>query len=357
PMLFTARNPASLNTLGFDAGIINVPNAGNTVIANGATSANIRLATNTDIYYFYFSAFAIEIIAPKIVLTKIVEDALGNDIEGQTVSLGDELYYTIGFQNTGNDNATELTIRDILPNNIVFNYPADLDVLPAGVTVQSYNPATKEIVFNVPNSAVEKNDPVYEIRFKVTVVATCSLLNNACDNSIDNQAYATYKGTVNPTFTISDDPSFSSNTGCLVNPGPTNFLADLNDCVFEENVILCGASTVLTAGSGYDLYTWTDASGNVIANGADAQSITVTTPGTYYVHNTAVAPCQSIDQIFNVITYGAGVTNPLLPFADRVDECGNDGADLPKIFLCGGNDSRLIQTNITDTSSMIWEKL
>src|SRR5690606_3103381 len=176
-------------------------------------------------------------------------------------------------------------------------------------------------------------------------------------NSIDNQAYATYKGTVNPTFTISDDPSFSSNTGCLVNPGPTNFLADLNDCVFEENVILCGASTVLTAGSGYDLYTWTDASGNVIANGANAQSITVTTPGTYYVHNTAVAPCQSIDQIFNVITYGAGVTNPLLPFADRVDECGNDGADLPKIFLCGGNDSRLIQTNITDTSSMIWEKL
>src|SRR5690606_35076106 len=121
-------------------------------------------------------------------------------------------------------------------------------------------------------------------------------------------------------------------------------------------------STVLTAGSGYDLYTWRDSSGNVIANGADAQSITVTTPGTYYVHNTAVAPCQSIDQIFNVITYGAGVTNPLLDdrFADiidLIDECPNDGELLPKIFLCGGNDSRFIQTNITDTSEMIWERL
>src|SRR5690606_26041168 len=74
PMPFTTgRNPASLNTLGFDAGIINIPNPGNGLIANGATSANITLGTETDIYYFYFSAFAIEIIAPNIVLTKIVE--------------------------------------------------------------------------------------------------------------------------------------------------------------------------------------------------------------------------------------------------------------------------------------------
>src|SRR5690606_19999775 len=208
PIPFTARNPASTNTLGFDAGIINIPNPNNNVIANGATSANIRLGTNTDIYYFYFSAFAIEIIAPKIVLTKIVEDVQGNDIGGQVVNLGDELYYTIGFQNTGNDNARDLIIRDVLPDNVVFNYPQDLGLLPNGVSVQSYNQATKELIFSVNNSIVEKNDPVYEIRFKVTVVATCSLLSNACSNSINNQAYATYKGTVTATFPIFDHTSF-----------------------------------------------------------------------------------------------------------------------------------------------------
>ncbi len=355
PELFTARNPNGSNTLGFDSGIINIPNPGNTLIPNGATSATISLGSSLDIYYYYFSAFAIEIIAPNIVLTKIVEDEFGIDIGGQLVDLGDELYYTLGFQNTGNDDATNLIIRDILPINVVFNYPTDLGVLPSGVTVQSYNPTTREIIFSIDNSVVEENDPVTEIRFMVAVVASCSLLNDACSNLISNQAYSTYQGTINPIFTISDDPSFNTNTGCLLTPGATNFLADLN-CTFEEEVILCGASVVLTAGNGYDSYSWsTSPSGTPVIG--TTQSITVITTGTYYVHNTAIAPCQSIDQQFEVITFGAGVTNPVLPFADEVVICPNDGKELPNFYLCGANDSRSIQTGITDTTSIIWEKL
>ncbi|MCB0436348.1 MAG: chromophore lyase, partial [Mangrovimonas sp.] len=60
PELFTTRNPSSSNTLGFDAGIINIPNPGNSLIANGASTATISLGSNLDIYYYYFSAFAIE---------------------------------------------------------------------------------------------------------------------------------------------------------------------------------------------------------------------------------------------------------------------------------------------------------
>ncbi len=355
PELLTAKNPNGSNTLGFDAGIINIPNAGNTVIANGATSAIITLGSNLDLYYFYFNAFAIEIIAPNIVLTKIVEDEFGVDIGGEVVDLGDELNYVIGFKNTGNDNATSLVIRDVLPINIVFNYPEDLGILPPGVT-HSYNAATRELIFNVDKSIVEENDPVQEIRFKVTVVSTCSLLSNACSNIILNQAFSTYKGTINPVFTISDDPSFATNTGCLLTPGATNFLADINDCTFEEEVILCGDSTILTAGSGYDSYSWSTSPTGIPVIGT-TQSITVTTTGSYYVHNTAIAPCQDTDQIFNVITFGANVANPLLNIADQVVSCPNDGKELPNFFLCGANDSRIVQTGITDTTSMIWEKL
>ena len=43
---------------------------------------------------------------------------------------------------------SEIKLNDI---NIVFNYPADLGVLPPGVTVQSYDPVTREIIFNVDN--------------------------------------------------------------------------------------------------------------------------------------------------------------------------------------------------------------
>jgi len=349
------RNPNSTNTLGFDTGVMVVPNPGNTVIANDATNATVRLETSGDTYFPYFFALAVDIIEPHIVLTKIVEDTAGNDIGGQTVNLGDELNYVIGFQNTGNDDATNLIIRDILPTNIIFNYPADIVSLPPGVTVQSYNPVTREIIFEVDNSVVEENDPVLEIRFKVTVVTDCSLLSDACSNIISNQAYATYNGTLNPTFTISDDPSINSNTGCLLTPGATNFLADLN-CTFDEDVILCGASVVLTAADGYDSYSWSTSITGTPEIGT-TQSITVTAPGTYYVFNTATAPCQSIVQEFNVITFGANVTNPVLPYADEVVTCPDDGKLLPNFYLCGANDSRFIQTNISDTTSIIWEKL
>ncbi|WP_396601279.1 T9SS type B sorting domain-containing protein [Algibacter sp. R77976] len=351
----TNRNPNSTNTLGFDTGVIVVPNPGNAVIANDATSATVRLETNGDTYFPYFFSLAVDIIEPNIVLTKIVEDASGNDIGGMLVDLGDELNYVIGFQNTGNDNATNLIIRDILPTNIIFNYPGDIVSLPPGVIVQSYDPATREIIFSVDNSVVEEGEPVQEIRFKVTVVSTCSLLTDACSNIISNQAFSTYNGTLNPTFTISDDPSFSTNTGCLLTPGATNFLADI-DCVFEEEVILCGASTVLTSGSGYDSYSWSTSPTGTPVIGT-TQSITVTETGTYYVSNTAIAPCQSTEQVFEVITFGVDVTNPVIPFADEVAICPNDGKELPNIFLCGGNGPRLIETHITDATSIIWEQL
>ena len=348
------RNPNSTNTLGFDTGVIVVPNPSNSVIANGATSATVRLETNNDTYFPYFFSLAVDIIEPNIVLTKIVEDIAGNDIGGRLVNLGDELYYVLGFQNSGNDNATNLVIRDILPTNIVFDYPSDIGTLPDGVT-HTYNEATRELIFYIDNTLVEQNDPVQEIRFKVTVVSTCSLLIDACSNIINNQAFSTYNGTLNPSFTISDDPSFNTNTGCLLTPGATNFLAELN-CAFEEDVILCGASTVLTSGSGYDAYSWSTSPSGTPVIGTD-QALTVTSTGTYYVRNTAVAPCQSTEQVFEVITFGAGVTNPVIPFADQVAICPNDGKELPNIFLCGGNGPRLIETNITDTNSIIWEQL
>ena len=348
------RVPNSSNTLGFDTGVMQVPNPGNSVIDNDATSGVITLETSGDTYFPYFFAFAVEIIEPNIVLTKIVEDDAGNNIGDQYVDLGASLNYVIGFQNTGNDHATNLQIRDILPVNIEFNYPDDL-VLPPGVTVSSYNPDTRELVFNVDNSLVEENDPVYEIRIEVKVVESCNLLVDACSNIISNQAYASYNGFYNPNFAITDDPSLSSNTGCLLSPQATNFLADLN-CTFSESVVLCGDSVELTAANGYDSYAWsTSPTGTpVIGN---SQSVTVTETGTYYSFNTAVAPCQSIIQEFDVQLFGANTVNPVIPFADEVVTCPNDGKLLPNIFLCGAEDSRLIETNISDSTSLIWEKL
>lgn len=349
------RNPNSTNTLGFDTGVMTVPNPGNTVIANNATSATVRLETSGDTYFQYLIALAVEIIEPHILLTKIVEDEFGNNIGGQTVALGQDLNYVIGFQNIGNDDATNFTIRDILPINIIFNYPTDL-VLPAGVTVLSYNPATREIIFSIEDYLVEENDPVYEIRIEVQVVDTCQQLAAACSDIINNQAYATYYGTLNPTFVITDDPSINSNTGCLISPQATNFLADLDDCVFSQNEILCGESIDLTAADGYDSYSWsTSPTGTpVIGTG---QTITVTQTGIYYSFNTALAPCRSIVQIYDITLFGNNITNPVIPFADEVVTCPNDGKLLPNIYLCGENDFVEITTDVASAITIIWEKL
>lgn len=348
------RVPNSTNTLGFDTGVIAIPNPGNSVIANDATSGTITLETSGDTYFPYFFAFAVEIIEPNIVLTKIVEDEAGNNIGGQIVGLGSSLNYVIGFQNTGNDDATNFQIRDVLPINIIYNHPSD-SVLPAGVTVSSYNPVTRELIFNIDNSLVEENDPVYEIRIEVQVVDECNQLADACSNIINNQAFATYNGFFNPTFQITDDPSINSNTGCLLNPQATNFLTDL-DCAFTEDIILCGNNVDLTAADGYDSYSWsTSATGSPVIG--TTQTINVTSAGTYYSYNNAVAPCQSIQQEFNVQLFGGDIANPVIPYADEVVICPNDGKLLPNIFLCGADDSRFIQTNISDSISIIWEQL
>ena len=350
------RNPNSTNVLGFDIANVIIPNPNNSVLPNDATAGDLRLTTSGDGYGAFVTSFAVDIIEPNIVLTKIVEDEFGNDIGGEVVDLAQQLNYVIGFQNIGNDDATDFTIRDILPTNIDFNYPSDIEPLPTGVTIESYDATTREIIFRVDDSLIEEFGPVTEIRFSVRVVSFCNLLNDACADSVDNQAYATYRSKLNPSFIISDDPSYDANNGCLLSPQATNFLADISDCTYSEEVILCGGSTDLTAPDGYDSYQWSTSSSGTPVIGT-TKTITITNTGTYYVRNTALAPCQSSNKEFEVITFGANVENPVIPYADQVVTCPNDGKKLPNIFLCGGAGGKFIQTNLSDTTSLIWERL
>ncbi len=243
-----------------------------------------------------------------------------------------------------------------MPINTVFDFPSGLD-LPAGVSVVSYDPTTRELVLSVENYLVEEGDPLVEFRINANVVENCNDLSSACSNIIQNQAFASYVGTINPDFTITDDPSLSSNTGCLLVPQATNFLADVDACEYRESAILCADSITITAADGYNSYSWSnDSSGSPEI--ATTQSLTVTQSGTYYVYNDAPAPCRSIIQIFDVITYGENQTNPIIPQADEVVVCPDDGKQLPNIYLCGLNDSQDLTSGITDGSvNAVWEIL
>ena len=59
-------------------------------------------------------------------------------------------------------------------------------------------------------------------------------------------------------------------------------------------------------------------------------------------------------EYFNAVNADADPTNDL---AGEIVQCSVDNALLPKLFLCGANDSRILQVNIVDAQSIVWEQL
>ncbi|MCL6274248.1 T9SS type B sorting domain-containing protein [Muricauda sp. 2012CJ35-5] len=373
----TSRNVSSTNAIGFDSDVFDLNNPGNSIIDNGDTDATLRLGTNGDWFASFLVTFAVEIIEPTIVLEKKVEDIGGNDITGAGVNLGQYLDYVLSFVNTGNDDATNYTIRDVLPANV------DLDTatitMPAGVTY-TYDAATREVVFNIPDNLVEEGDPVSEIRMRVQVAENCFDFVDACTDIIENLAYSTYEGVINSNQ-ISDDPSVSDFDDCgFTTPGATNFLLDdLSACNFTRTVELCGSDVLLDAGDNFDAYIWyldqngdnlIDAGDTVLNDGdsdGDPSTFLVDAPGTYMVDKQVADPCKDFTEIIIVELFaaGSGLTNPITALINdtsnsvdgQIVVCPNDGSELPEVFLCGLNDTELIQVNIPDADSIEWEQL
>lgn len=380
--IINTRNPNSINTLGWDVDLFEVVNNFNNVIPNDATTAIFKASSSQDKYDIFFASFDIEIIAPNIILEKKVEDIGGNDITGLGVTLGQTLDYVLSFQNVGNDDADNYTIRDVLPLNVTLD---ELNLeLPTGVT-HTFDPGTRTVLFTIDNALVQEGDPVYTIRMRVKVAENCFDFIDACSDLIQNLAYSTYKGIEN-TAQVTDDPSVTDFDSCgFVIPGATNFLLDdLSDCTFARTVELCGANVILDAGDNFDEYIWVrddndngliDPTDTVLNDGNpdnDPSTLIVNTVGTYIVDKIVADPCKGFKEIINVVPYGSGtITNPIIDYFNAVNsdtdpsndlageivQCSVDNALLPKLFLCGLNDTRLLQVNIVDAQSIVWEKL
>ncbi|ELY2018808.1 hypothetical protein SL053_002743, partial [Flavobacterium psychrophilum] len=235
-------------------------------------------------YFHFFDAFSVEIIEPQISITKLIKNLAGVDIANTGVGICEDLKYEISFQNIGNDDAVNFTIRDVLPKNITFN-PATL-VLPPGILVQSYNPVTRVIIFTVANNLVKSLAQSQTITIPVKVVCTCLELDDACSNLIQNQAFASYDGALSGTH-VQDSPSLSAFDPCNLGvPNATNTLINLDVCNFSQDVALCGNNPVtMTAASGYQTYNWTGPGVITPVSGTNNQSVTVTQVGTYTVNN------------------------------------------------------------------------
>ncbi|KAB1153138.1 hypothetical protein F7018_17480, partial [Tenacibaculum aiptasiae] len=344
----TDRTPNSENTLGFDIDLYQLNNNGNGIIANDQTSASLRFTTSGDVYWAFLNALSVEIIEPKIQLIKTIEDAAGNDISGAPVGLGNELFYTVRFQNVGTDNALNTEIVDLLPKNVDL-IESDL-ILPAGLTAANYtytppaagNGFRGELRFNIPDSMVEEGDPAYEIKIKVQVVSSCNDLRDVCSNRIENQAFANYDSDEGGTPRVINEPSFAGIDACNFGiVGTSNFLVDTSGCTFERDQILCGADTDLVAGNGFTSYSWVNANNPGVVIGT-SQTLTVTQGGTYIVTKTAPVGCIDSTETINVIAFN-NQPNPLAASADQIlTSCPSNGEALAEIYLCGDGSTRQI---------------
>ncbi|WP_158537874.1 T9SS type B sorting domain-containing protein [Flavobacterium sp. AG291] len=353
------RNPYGQNTLGLDLDMLPINNPNNSIVKNNETGATLRLSSSGDGFGAFLATFAVDIIEPKIKLVKTVQNSAGSDISGQNVNLSSVLDYVITFDNEGNDDAQNFVIRDILPVNTSFVSISMPTVTAAGGTY-TYNAATGTLTINIPNSLVKKDTQSvpHTIKIRVQVASSCNELTDACSSIIRNTAYATYRGVINTTL-ISDDPSSAGVTTCGAPiAGPANFLVDVSACVYSRTEVICNGSLVLTGADGYGTYTWYKENGAVDIPMGTTQTITVYDTGEYYYDATPIAPCivPIRETVYVTDFLNSTMTNPVIPYADTTPICPNNGTVLPKIFLCGLNDSQFIPTGI-NTGIVRWQKL
>jgi uncharacterized repeat protein (TIGR01451 family) len=194
----TTRNPAHLNTLGYDADIINIPNAGNSILENNQSSASIRFSSPAENYILQVATTAISQYTPVFVLNKTA-----TDLNGGSLLPGDSIRYQLSSHNSGNDASTATTIIDNIPagtsytpNSLMINNVTKTDV--PGDDEAEYDFVNNRVIFRIGTGAtattggeVLPNDTA-GVQFKVYTASSCAAL--ACSSAISNRAKISYGG-------------------------------------------------------------------------------------------------------------------------------------------------------------------
>lgn len=116
------RTPAYTNTLGMDLDF----QAPNTPLPNGATSAVVQVrGTSGEVVWPGMVSLVTDVYAPDLV-SSIGKEVV--DVNGGEVQPGDVLTYTIHFNNSGQDGATNVLLTDPIPAGTTY-VPGSLRVL------------------------------------------------------------------------------------------------------------------------------------------------------------------------------------------------------------------------------------
>jgi conserved repeat domain len=186
------RNLNRTNNTGVDIAMFDVPNTGNSNIANGQTSTRFRYGTSQDAYAIFALAMSVDAYVPEAEATNAVMTIDGNPIvDGSMVLPGQEILYQLEIRNRGTEAVNDA--RLVLPIPYTTEYVSSSAVVsfsPATNNVY-YDPtegATGSLVWEIGDLPVPTEGPDHilgTLTYTVKVTEDCSILGNTnCDPSV-----------------------------------------------------------------------------------------------------------------------------------------------------------------------------
>ena len=413
----TTRRPNSTNNIGFDLDVFEVPNPGNSIIGNNTNSLNVKLNATVDVYLPVVTAVSVENYEPKLeVETRVFKG--GTDITNinnpQNVNKGDVLTYQVKVKNVGKADAnfgpsqggalpgigvvlyypdklleplktgTKPNV-DLIKNELVFSNGAHPSPFDTATYITGHTPAVFGSIQSTMGTGQRTLKPGKEfiVKFHLKVTTNdCDFTTFACSEYIrtyarffaDNLSYY-------PDFNVSS-PLKLDECGDR-EPKPTEVrVNDISTASCNSEAVLCGNNIKIKAQGidynhhiakigtkdygifygNYDTFKWkfkapgqtgwTNISGN-------NQEITVNTPGVYRVEKsrTGANNCQTRVEEITVKTHAQSLSqHPLIPFAQEVYTCPDNGVVYPQLYLCGANAKAVINLGLSNVKSYTWQK-
>ncbi len=301
----TTRNPVFNNTLGYDADIIDLPNAGNAQLGNNKTSATVRFSSTSENYFVTVLTTSILQYNPAFDVNKT-----SADINGGTLAPGDILRYTISYTNSGNDASLNTKIIDSLPYNLAY-VPGTIKIGGVAKTDATgddaayYDPVTRKIFFHIGTGANATSGGTVSIGSTGTVefdaVAALSCQIMACGATIKNSARIEYAGVASSQALY--DSSGVFNSGCLTHTGVSNTLS--GTCFIPSDTTLTNSCSIGSVTlpwaryAGYNIYSAMPFTSANIYN----PYTPITSSGTYYAYfnsGTGCADTITINVVINI---------------------------------------------------------
>ncbi len=244
------RNPAFVNTYGYDADIFELPNPANANFGNNIASATVRFTTTTETYSLQVLTTSISNFNPTFSFAKT-----STDLSGGSLTPGDSLRYQMDYANRGNDASTNSRIVDNIPTgtsykpgsiringvsktDAVDGDEANYDFVNNRITFNLGTGATGALGGEIPPSPAAGSSG--NVTFDVYMPTSCAVIS--CSGTMRNRARMIYNGKIS--LSALEDSSGVLVAGCLNPQDKTDIVT--GSCSAMGDTILTNTCPSLT---------------------------------------------------------------------------------------------------------------